>query len=51
MELMNEDIRKIMGGNLLRLFQEVRDAANAGPWSYKRYAEGFGECTGGNSPL
>ena len=51
MELMNEDIRKIMGENLLRLFQEVRDAANAGPWSYKRYAEGFGECTGGSSPL
>ncbi len=47
----DEDIRKIMGGNLLRLFQAVRDAANPGPWSYRRYAEGIGECTGGSSPL
>ena len=47
----DEDIRKIMGGNLLRLFQQVRDAANSAPWAYRRYAEGIGACTGGSSPL
>lgn len=47
----DEDVGKIMGGNLLRLFQEVRDAADPSPWSYTRYAEGIGACTGGTSPL
>jgi membrane dipeptidase len=47
----DEDIRKMMGGNLLRLFETVRDAAAPGPWPYTPYAEGIGACTGGTTPL
>ena len=44
------DIRKILGGNLLRLFGQVRAARSAEPWEYQRPA-GFGVATGGTSPL
>jgi membrane dipeptidase len=47
----DEDIRKMMGGNLLRLFQTARDAAKPGPWPYKPYAEGIGASTDGATPL
>lgn len=47
----DEDIRKIMGGNLLRLFETACDAASPGPWPYVPYAEGIGACTGGTTPL
>lgn len=47
----DEDIRKIMGGNLFNLFQSVRRSAERGAWEYKRYAEGIGAITGGSTPL
>jgi membrane dipeptidase len=47
----DEDIRMIMGGNLLRLFESVRNAATPGPWPYAPYAEGIGACTDGTTPL
>ncbi len=47
----DQDIRKIMGGNLLRLFQTARLAAKSGPWNYVPYAEGLGACTDGVTPL
>jgi membrane dipeptidase len=46
----DDDIRKIMGGNLLRLFDEVHAARGDAPSSYPR-PEGFGVATGGTSPL
>jgi membrane dipeptidase len=47
----DEDIRKIMGGNLLHLFQNVHEGADRGQWEYRRYREGIGACTEGTTPL
>jgi membrane dipeptidase len=49
--LNDDDVRKIMGGNLLRLFRQVRAAAQPGPWEYIPYAAGLGACTDGVTPL
>ncbi len=49
--LTDDDIRNIMGGNLLRLFRQVRAAAQTGPWQYVPYAVGTGACTDGVTPL
>jgi membrane dipeptidase len=46
----DDDIRKIMGGNLLRLFESVHAARSDAPWSYPR-PDAFGAATGGTSPL
>lgn len=46
----DDDVRKIMGGNLLRLFAQVRAARSEEAWDYAR-PEGFGVLTGGTSPL
>ena len=46
----DDDIRKIMGGNLLRLFDSVHASRGEAPRSYPR-PEGFGVATGGTSPL
>jgi membrane dipeptidase len=46
----DDDIRKIMGGNLLRLFAQVRAARSEDAWEYPR-PDGFGVATGGTSPL
>ncbi|MGH2473475.1 MAG: dipeptidase [Candidatus Limnocylindria bacterium] len=46
----DEDVGKIMGGNLMRLFRAVRARVDAGPWPYPR-AEGIGVATGGTTPL
>jgi len=47
----DDDIRNIMGANLLRLFESVRDAATPGPWPYTPHAKGIGACTDGATPL
>jgi membrane dipeptidase len=47
----DQDIQNIMGGNLLRLFQEVRQAARSGSRAYTPYALGIGACTDGATPL
>jgi membrane dipeptidase len=46
----DDDIRKVMGGNLLRLFDKVHAARGEASSSYPR-PEGFGVATGGTSPL
>jgi membrane dipeptidase len=46
----DDDIRKIMGGNLLGLFDKVHAARGEASSSYPR-PEGFGVATGGTSPL
>jgi len=46
----DDDIRKIMGDNLLRLFDRVHASRGEAPRSYPR-PEGFGVATGGTSPL
>jgi membrane dipeptidase len=46
----DDDIRKIMGGNLVRLFDKVHAARGEASSSYPR-PEGFGVATGGTSPL
>ena len=46
----DDEIGKIMGGNLLRLFDEVHAVRGEAPQSYPR-AEGFGVATGGTSAL
>ena len=47
----DDDIVKIMGGNLLRLFRATRAAAGNEPWLYEPFAEGIGAATGGTTPL
>ena len=46
----DDDIRKIMGGNLLGLFDRAHVARGEAAPSYPR-AEGFGVATGGTSAL
>lgn len=47
----DNDIQKIMGGNLMRLFRTVRKGAAKEPRPYVPYAEGIGACTDGTTPL
>jgi membrane dipeptidase len=47
----DDDITKMMGGNLLRLFRTVRASASPAPWPYTPFAEGPGASSGGTSPL
>ena len=47
----DDDIRKMLGGNLVRLFRTARAGASGAPWPYKPFAEGTGASTGGTSPL
>lgn len=46
----DDDIRGIMGGNLLRLFRAARAGAERRPWPYPR-AEAIGAATGGTTAL
>jgi membrane dipeptidase len=45
-----DDVRKIMGGNLMRLFRAARAGVDARRRPYAR-AEGIGVATGGTTPL
>lgn len=49
--LSDEEIRKVLGGNLLRLFTQVRAAAEPGAWEYVPYAQGSGANTEGVTPF
>lgn len=46
----DEDIGKMMGRNLLRLFEAANVARTDAPWAYPR-SEGFGVASGGTSAL
>lgn len=47
----DDDIRKMLGGNLLRLFRATRASASARPWDYRPHAAGIGASTGGITAL
>lgn len=47
----DDDVRNILGGNLLRLFRDVRAAAVTDQGPYRPFAEGVGACTDGTTPL
>jgi membrane dipeptidase len=47
----DDAIRAMMGGNLLRLFQQVQDAAETMVGEYVPSAQGIGVNTGGATPL
>lgn len=49
--LSDEDIRKVLGGNLLRLFRQVRDGAVHDTREYKPFAIGSGANTDGTTPF
>jgi membrane dipeptidase len=46
----DDDVGKIMGGNLMRVFRETRAGTDRQPWPYPR-AEGIGVASGGTTPL
>ncbi len=46
----DDDVRKMMGGNLLRLFERVHAIRSDEAWPYRRN-DGFGVATGGTSAL
>lgn len=47
----DDDIRKMLGGNLLRIFRGARAKASHEDWEYTPSVKGLGASTGGITPL